>query len=194
MMHLRNFEDFTAISEGLQYHIENRMSILENVFRPGSNSFFSLLKEAREFYENGSLETSDLDRILFETTDIGKFAEYEGQTVALDLPFIEEEPAEDEPIDEKANKNVKLNHPTRSSGPKKFQVYVRDPKTGNVKKINFGDAKGGLTTKINNPAARKSFAARHKCSTKKDKMSAGYWACRIPRYKNLYSGSYSGYW
>lgn len=195
-MHLRSFEDFSTVSENLQYHISNKMSILENVFRPGSEAFFGLLKEAREFYDNGIIEATDIDSYLFEHTDLGRFAEYEGRTVALDLPFIEDDADDEEPVDEakKKNKNVQLNKPTRSPGPKKFQVYVRDPKTGNIKKIHFGDAKGGLTTKINNPAARKSFIARHKCSTKNDKMKPGYWACRIPRYKNLYSGSYSGFW
>ena len=189
MIYIKKFDAF-GISENLKYHVDNKMSILENVFRPGSEAFFSLLNEARELYDNHSIELSDLDKELFETTDIGKFAEFEGKKVALDFPF------EEEMINEESKKpaNVKLNKPTRSSGPKKYQVYVRNPKTGNVKKINFGDLKGGLTTKINNPAARKSFVARHKCSTKKDKMTAGYWACRIPRYKNLYSGSYSGYW
>jgi hypothetical protein len=175
------------------------MSILENVFRPGSEAFFSLLNEARELYDNNLIELSDLDKELFETTDIGKFAEFEGKRVALDFPFEEEMINENNEEDEvyekaKAKKHPPLNRPTRSSGPKKYQVYVKNPKTGNIKKISFGDLKGGLTTKIGNPAARKSFVARHKCSTKKDKTTAGYWACRIPRYKNLYSGSYSGYW
>jgi len=189
MMYLKKFNSFGVISENLQYHIDNKLSILENVFRPGSEAFFNLLKEARDLYDEGLLEMSELDKELFENTDIGKFVEFEGRIIALDLPF------EEETINEtKKPAKVKLNHPTRSSGPKKYQVYVRNPKTGNIKKINFGDLKGGLTTKIDNPAARKSFVARHKCSTKKDKMTAGYWACRIPRYKNLYSGSYSGYW
>lgn len=190
MIHLKDFNSYGKISENLQYHINNEMSILENVFRPGSDSFFSLLKEARELYEEGYATFTDLDKELFETTDIGKFAQYEGNLVALDFPF------EDDMINEEAKgkSHPKLNRPTRSSGPKKYQVYVRNPKTGNIKKINFGDLKGGLTTKINDPKARKSFVARHKCSQKTDKMKAGYWACRIPRYKNLYSGSYSGFW
>jgi hypothetical protein len=198
MIHLKDFNSYENISENLKYHIDNDLSILENVFRPGSDSFFSLLKEARDLYENGYVSFSDLDKELFETTDIGKFAEFEGKLVALDFPFENDAIKEEvEGINEKAKSkksHPQLNHPTRSSGPKKYQVYVKNPKTGNIKKINFGDLKGGLTTKINNPAARKSFVARHKCSTKKDKMTAGFWSCRIPRYKNLYSGSYSGFW
>ena len=77
-------------------------------------------------------------------------------------------------------KDVQLNKPKRG-GPKKYYVYVKNPKTGNVKKINFGDA-GGLTAKINDPDAVRSFVARHDCKNKNDKTKAGYWACRLPRY------------
>lgn len=185
MIHLKKFELFN-ISENIKYHIDNKLSLLECVFRTNSESFYSLFKEARELYDNNLIDVSGLDKYLFENTDLGKFGIYEGKVVALDLPI------EEDMINE--YKKVKLNKPTRSSGPKKYQVYVKNPKTGNIKKINFGDVKGGLSTKINDPEARKSFIARHKCHLKKDKMTAGYWACRIPRYKNLYSGTYSGYW
>ena len=57
------------------------------------------------------------------------------------------------------------------------------------------DVHGGLTAKVSNPEARKSFAARHKCSTKKDKTKAGYWACRLTKYGHLWNGrTYPGYW
>ena len=59
---------------------------------------------------------------------------------------------------------------------KKSKVYVKDPQTGNVKKVNFGDP--NMKIKKNNPARRKSFRARHKCSQKKDRTTAGYWSCR----------------
>jgi hypothetical protein len=94
-------------------------------------------------------------------------------------------------------KKVKLNKPMRSSGPKKYKVYVKDPKTGNVKVVNFGDMKGGLTAKVNDPEARKSFVARHKCDRKwkpEDKLKPSYWSCRLPKFKNLVSTDFSGYW
>jgi hypothetical protein len=50
-----------------------------------------------------------------------------------------------------------------------------------VKKVTFGDTTG-LKAKINDPEARKSFAARHQCSQQTDKTKPGYWACRLPRY------------
>jgi hypothetical protein len=79
-------------------------------------------------------------------------------------------------------KEVRLNYPMRG-GAKKYYVYVKT-KNGKVKKISFGDTTG-LSAKVSNPKARKSFAARHKCDTKKDKTKAGYWACRINKYGHL---------
>jgi hypothetical protein len=77
-------------------------------------------------------------------------------------------------------KSVRLNKPSRITkgqagyGRKKFKVFV---KSGNkVKKVMFGDP--NMTIKKNNPARRKSFRARHKCSTAKDKTTARYWSCK----------------
>ena len=65
---------------------------------------------------------------------------------------------------------------------KKFKVYVKNDK-GKVVKVNFGfggkSAKGKIMRiKKNNPERRKSFRARHKCDTAKDRTSARYWSCR----------------
>jgi len=91
-------------------------------------------------------------------------------------------------------KDVALNKPKRG-GPKKFYVYVKDPKTKNIKKVNFGDS-GNLTVKLNEPGARAAFAARHKCAMKKDRTSPGYWSCNIGRYWKSLGGAknFSGYW
>jgi len=196
MKYLKLFESFSGrisdlISENLQYHIDNNKPIVENVFRPGSNKYFDLIKEARELYDNNQIELSELDTELFESTDIGRFAEYEGQIVPLDLPM---ETIEELNEAEYKGKEVELNKPRRG-GTKKYHVYVKNPKTGNVKKISFGDVHGGLTAKVSDPKARKSFAARHKCDTKKDKTKAGYWACRINKFGHLWNGqTYPGYW
>ena len=89
-------------------------------------------------------------------------------------------------------KKVQLNKPKRG-GSKKFYVYVKNKK-GNVQKVSFGDT--GLSVKFKQKGARASFAARHKCATKKDKTKAGYWSCNIGRYWKSLSGSsnFSGYW
>jgi len=59
---------------------------------------------------------------------------------------------------------------------KKFKVYVKDPKTGNVKKVNFGDP--DMRIKKNNPERRKSFRARHNCDDPGPKTKARYWSCK----------------
>jgi len=69
---------------------------------------------------------------------------------------------------------------------KKFKVYVKDPKTGNVKKVNFGHGgtsakRAGQKTmriKKSNPARRKSFRARHNCDNPGPRTKARYWSCR----------------
>lgn len=76
-------------------------------------------------------------------------------------------------------RKVTLNKPIRTSevDGKKFKVYVKDPKTGNVKVVRFGDP--NLSIKRDDPARRKSFRARHGCdkASAKDKTTAKYWSC-----------------
>ena len=79
----------------------------------------------------------------------------------------------------KKKKDPPIGKPKRG-GSKAYYVYVRDPKTKRIKKVSFGS--GGLRAKINNPKARRAFAARHKCSQKNDRTKASYWSCRLPRY------------
>ena len=77
-------------------------------------------------------------------------------------------------------KKVTLNKPRRirkgetSYGKKKSVVYVMSG--DKVKKITFGDP--NMRIKKTSPARRKSFRARHRCDTAKDKTTARYWSCR----------------
>jgi hypothetical protein len=77
-------------------------------------------------------------------------------------------------------RKVKLGKPMRGDV-KKFKVYVKNPK-GNVVKVNFGQggkAKGGtMRIRKSNPAARKSFRARHNCDSPGPRHKARYWSCR----------------
>jgi hypothetical protein len=98
-------------------------------------------------------------------------------------------------LNEAKKNNKPLNKPMRdSSGGKAYKVYVKDPKTKKIKTVRFGS--GGLRAKINDKEARNAFAARHKCSTKKDKTKASYWSCRLPRYAKLLGlkSSFTGFW
>jgi hypothetical protein len=72
-------------------------------------------------------------------------------------------------------REVTLNKPTKGDR-KKFKVYVKNDK-GNVIKVEFGDP--NMEIRRDNPEAKKSFRARHKCSEKKDKTTAGYWSCKM---------------
>jgi len=72
-------------------------------------------------------------------------------------------------------RKVKLNKPMRGDV-KKFKVFVKDPKTGNIKKVNFGDP--NMRIRKSNPKARKSFRARHNCDNPGPKTKARYWSCR----------------
>jgi hypothetical protein len=186
---VKKFSDFGFDpSENLKFHLENKLSVLDNVFRPGSEAFFSLIKEAKKFTNL----LSENDKQIFENSDLGEFAMFEGQMVPLDLPM---ENAETILEAKYKGKEVDLNKPMRSSGPKKYKVYVRNPKTGNVKVVNFGDVKGGLTAKVSDPKARKAFSSRMDCPSKKDKTKAGYWSCRLNKFGHLFGGStYPGFW
>jgi hypothetical protein len=72
-------------------------------------------------------------------------------------------------------RKVKLGKPMRGDV-KKFKVYVRDPKTKNIKKVNFGDP--NMRIKKSNPARRRSFRARHNCANPGPRTKARYWSCR----------------
>ncbi len=72
-------------------------------------------------------------------------------------------------------RTVTLNKPT-AGDVKKFKVYVKDPSTGNIKKVNFGDP--NMKIKKNIPARRKSFRARHNCDNPGPKTKARYWSCK----------------
>ena len=84
---------------------------------------------------------------------------------------------EDEALDEAEyqGRKVSLGKPMQGDV-KKFKVYVRDPKTKNIKKVNVGDP--NMRIKKSNPARRRSFRARHNCSNPGPRTKARYWSCR----------------
>ena len=273
----------TVISEELQYHIDNSLSLTENVFRYGSPKYFDVINEARKLYSEGYNQWSEEEVELLES-DRGRFFNYKGERLPFDFPMVNEQAfswdgtyaneideqgvdtswSKDEDNDlnynvligytmemsksawaesnkdinrigalkelkmyyldlrnnktpmalsvpaevakktveklvgelpneslssleelgaslktlseaEYKGKDVSLNKP-KSGGPKKWYVYVKNPKTGKVIKVSYGSPV--MTAKWNDPGARKSFAARHRCHMKKDKTKAGYWACR----------------
>ena len=221
-------------SPGLEFHQTHKKPLSECIFRIGSDAYVEFFAEARELFNEGALKLNELDRDLIKRTDIGEYGLFEGKSVPLDVPFINERedalgiyddnkgnsaaiewtpngylatvegeydfqigPAKtveelikmlaaegftNKIFEAKAKKKKKdppIGKPKRG-GSKAYYVYVRDPKTKRIKKVSFGS--GGLRAKINNPKARRAFAARHKCSQKNDRTKASYWSCRLPRY------------
>ena len=177
------------VSVELKYHLDNKISLSENIFRTYSEKYFELIEEVRKLYFENKIELNDDDAELVES-DLGKKSIYEGREIYLDAPIEEEE---DVLMEAKhRGKTVKLNRPFRTpGGPKKYAVYVKG-KNGNIKKVKFGDP--NLRVRGRSAARRKSFAARHKCSQKKDRTTAGYWSCRSHRIKSLGNKGKGRYW
>jgi len=263
------------MTENMQHHVKNKLSITENTFRYGSESFLDLWAEARYLYSRNVIHVNDDDKHIILETNLGEYGIYDGKKVPLDM-IMEEDEIPDErgtkddiknavkflPLsnlleiikekyidtnnetynnlyeelqhlftqdpnnkinyyevsivlkkyltdaevnellasanaglnESKDKKTPPLNKPKRG-GSKKFYVYVRNPKTKKIEKVSFGDTTG-LSAKLNNPKARKAFAARHDCKNKNDKTKASYWSCHLPRYAKLLGikSNFSGYW
>lgn len=177
-MRYNDFKIQTIVSQAIEEHKKQNVPFSECMFRAGSEAFTEFYKQVRENKDNFNLDWQDQELL---DTDIGECIVIEGERVPLDVPIQEAE---------YNGKKVKLNSPKRG-GPKKFYVYVKNPKTGRVKKISWGDTTG-LSVKANDRGAVRSFVARHKCKQANDKMTARYWSCRTPRYKAL--GVKGGQW
>jgi hypothetical protein len=184
-----NLLESVAISDNLKYHLSNNIPLSNNIFRTYSDTYFELISEVRELYYQNKIELCDSDAELVES-DLGEKLIFEGREVYLDAPI---EIEEDLIVEAKhRGKNVTLNRPVRTpGGPKKYAVYVKS-KSGKIKKVTFGDP--GLRVRGSSKARRKSFAARHKCSQKKDRTTAGYWSCRSHRIKSLGNKGKGRYW
>ena len=164
------------ISEGLQHHIDTTTPLTKNVYRIGSDEYFNVIREARVEYKKGNYKPLNEEEQEMLESELGEWALFEGERVPLDFPMYIE--TLDEKKKKKKKKDPPIGKPMKGGGGKKYQVYVRNKKTGRIKKISYGDSKGGLKGNWNNAEARASFASRHNRAEKKDRTKAGYWACR----------------
>jgi len=169
-----------AVTQDLAYHITNDLKMTECMYRPGSSSFFDLIREWRTLAARGVYDPSPLESYYLYETKLGEYGVYDGKVVPLDWPMPSDDYLKEA---EYKGRKVDLNSPMRSSGPKKYKVYTNNDK-GNTIQVNFGDAKGGLSAKLDDDDARANFASRHNCDSKakEDKTKPGYWSCRLPRY------------
>ena len=177
------------ITSYLKYHLDKELSLNESIFRTYSESYFDLIDEVRKLYYDNLIELCDADAELVES-DLGQKVVVEGREIYLDAPL---EIEEDLMMEAKhRGRTVNLGRPFRTpGGPKKYAVYVKS-KNGKIKKVTFGDP--NMRSRAGNKARRKSFAARHKCSQKKDRTTAGYWSCRSHRIRSLGNKGRGKYW
>jgi hypothetical protein len=77
----------------------------------------------------------------------------------------------------KSKDEMKCNKPEKSwrAGKKKVVKACED---GKEKIVHYGDTGYSDYTKHKDKDRRANFRARHKCSEKKSKLGASYWACR----------------
>lgn len=167
------------LDEGLSWHLDEGVPFDRPVYRVGTEKYFALMRAARHLYESGAYEPqSAFEKDLLES-DVGRTGIFEGVVVPLDMPM------RDEMLEEAQYKGreVELNQPKKGGEGGKSYVYVRNPKTGKVKKVSFGssmaDAMGDSDAARKR---RKSFGDRHDCANKKDKTKPGYWACRATKF------------
>ena len=186
-----NLKNNKLISPGFEYHIIHNVGVDRNIFRPESDSFFALFREARSLSKLGLYQLNENERELLEETDIGEWGMFEGEQVPLDFPMLYEEDELEEAKYKGREVKLGAKGAKRSDGGKAY-VYVRDPKTKKIRKVTFGsslpDAMGDSKT---HKERRKSFGRRHKCAEKDDKTKPGYWACRATK---MFGRNIAGWW
>lgn len=160
------------LSENLQYHLENQLSLSNTIFRLGSDAWCDVVNEMRNLWEQGLLKVNENDEFIL-LTEAGRSGIYQGKTVKLDSPR------------------------RQTGGRKKFVVFVnsgRKNAEGRViaKKIQWGDP--NLTVKNKDPKRAKSFRARHKCDQAHDRTTPKWWACNVGRYAKQLGLTSSASW
>ena len=160
-------EDVEEVEAMITRRIMNHPEFSDMVREYGIEQITQAISDTAEFHgdDDDEIGSSDVSAMVNDTirslrrvieSDLAE-AEYQGRTVKLNKPM--------------------------QGDVKKFKVYVKDPKTGNVKKVNFGHGGSSVKGKAmkirkNNPKARKSFRARHNCDNPGPKTKARYWSCR----------------
>ena len=143
------------ISDALQYHIGNGMTLAENTFSFYSEGYFDLVNEVRELYNEGKITLNEEDTLIIES-DLGIKVKIGKEYVYLDAPYIHK------------TEEDNLTESEIQRGNKKFAVYTKG-KNGGVKKVTFNNS---------NSIIKES----RMCSQKTDRTTAGYWSCSVGRY------------
>ena len=134
------------------------------------SELFDSLEFVEETIQEGDVFELEFGDFVLETTVIG--LKSDGPILAIDETALAYIPLEEAKYH---GRTVPLGKPM-AGDVKKSKVYVKDPSTGNVKKVNFGDKK--LSIKKHLPGHRKSFRARHHCENPGPRTKARFWSCR----------------
>lgn len=134
-----------------------------------------LIKENDDNIQIGDKFSIEYKGFVLESTVVDILSD--GPVIAIDEVGLAYIPTEETTINEAKyhGRTVPLGKPMRGDV-KKSKVYVKDPSTGNIKKVNFGDKK--LSIKKHLPGHRKSFRARHNCDNPGPRTKARFWSCR----------------
>jgi len=143
------------VSEALKYHIDNGLTLTNNIFKVYSESYFDLVNEVRELFNEGKIDLNEEDTLMIES-DLGIKVKIGKEYVYLDAPYIHE------------SKEDILTESKIPRGNKKFAVYTKG-KNGGVKKVTFNNS---------NSIIKES----RMCSQKTDRTTAGYWSCNVGRF------------
>ena len=144
---------------------------------PAEGDTFSIELSDGTLIESYILELADDSILLDATADIVRVLEswnLLSDQESQDTVILE---TQDDDMDEAKyhGREVPLGKPM-AGDVKKSKVYVKDPSTGNIKKVNFGDPNMRIKKSI--PGRRKSFRARHNCANPGPRTKARYWSCR----------------
>ena len=176
------YTDGTEVEDGDMDELHELPELVDWVYQDYMDGQADKADAYRDAQSHGDFESTELDRIkelagasIDETyDDDDDFYEAYGEMWYNEDDIVDEA--------EYQGRKVKLGKPMQGDV-KKFKVYVKDPKTGNVKKVNFGhggsSVKGkAMSIKKSNPARRRSFRARHNCDNPGPRTKARYWSCR----------------
>lgn len=160
MKFIKSFTDYSKVSEGLKYHLDNDLDITDSVYRIGSKAYTDLFEEVKKYWDEDNIILNGKSAWMAKNLEVGKKAIFRDRNAGRDL-------------------EVELDSPKRGGG-KKFYVYHNSGKMKDEKivamRIEWGDTTG-LSIKNDDPAAAASFWARQQCDTKMDPKTAGFWAC-----------------
>ena len=177
----RLMEDVEDVEAMITRRIMNHPEFSDMVREYGIEQITQAIADTAEFHgdDDDEIGSSDVSAMVNDTIkSLRRMIEGDGP----DEEQRDRTRAEKMDEAEYQGRTVKLNKPMQGDV-KKFKVYVKDPKTGNVKKVNFGHGGSSVKGKAmkirkNNPKARKSFRARHNCDNPGPKTKARYWSCR----------------